>query len=180
MEQFWISELGPLTGTAEDAFSKTFSMVPDNTMALAKIYSFTNQEFDGQKHLRIDWIITDGDFKMQHVFQKLHVYDLDPKKRHKALNMFKLLYTMFDLKPTTMRPPEDENLKVFVNKHAGIKIQETAPNDKGRTYNWVSEVWPVAGFKSETGKTIVVESALTRNASRVVQPQDGLDMDIPF
>lgn len=180
MDNFWVSELGPLSGTADDAFAKTFSMVPDNTMALAKIHGFTNQEFDGQKHLKIDWVITDGEFKGKHVFQKLHVYDVDPKKRHKSLNMLKLLYTMFDLKPATMGAPTDDHLRSFVNKHAGIKIQETAPNDKGRTYNWVSEVHTAAGFKSETGHTVVVNSALSRHSRIVPEPQDDLDMDLPF
>ena len=34
---FWDSELGPITGSTDDAFVKSFSVIPDGTMALASI-----------------------------------------------------------------------------------------------------------------------------------------------
>ena len=74
MSDFWTSELGEVTGSAADAFAKSFTQIPDGTMALAKIEAFINAEYQGNKYLSIDWLLTDGDFKGQKVNQKLKVY----------------------------------------------------------------------------------------------------------
>lgn len=194
---FWDSELGDVTGKAEDAFAKQFTQIPDGTKALAKIESFTNQVYkdSGFKYLNIEWILQDGDFKGQKVQQKLKVYggdqyDKDPMKtRHRALNMLKLLYELFKVKPKHSNPPTDQDLASFSGKIAGIKIRETAPNDKGKQYNWVAEVHPSQGFKSETGVglSIVAQTAVSSYSSSSIPSDspfnnsapDPLD-DVPF
>jgi hypothetical protein len=156
---FWDSDLGEVTGKAEDAFAKQYTQIPDGTKALAKIESFTNQTHkeSGFKYLNVEWALTDGDFKGHKVQQKLKVYggdkfDKDPMKtRHRALNMLKLLYQLFRINPKHANPPTDQDLAYFVGKVAGIKIRETEPNEKGRQYNWVGEVHESKGFKSENG-----------------------------
>lgn len=161
---FWDSEIGEITGTAEDSFAKTFKQIPDGTMATAKIDSFVNVLFEntGFRFIEINWILTGGDFKGQKVQQKLKVYggdvhDKDPAKtKHRSLNMFKLLYKLFGMKPRHANDPTDDDLALFVGKEAGIQIRETEPNEKGKQYNWVSEVHPVKGFKCETGVSVVV------------------------
>ena len=162
MSGFWSSDLGEVTGKAEDAFAKSFTQIPDGTMALAKIESFINAEYEGSKYLSIDWVLTAGDFKGAKVNQKLRVYGdtmaRDPAKtRHRALNMLKLIYDMFKVQPKNGNPPTDQDLAVFAGKMAGIRIRETEPNDQGRQYNWVSEVHKAEGFKCETGIKLVVE-----------------------
>jgi len=194
MSAFWESELGEITGNAADAFVKSFKQIPDGTTALARIDSFTNAEYQGNKYLSIDWILTDGDFKGQKVNQKLKVWgdarDKDPMRtRHRALNMLKLIYQLFNIKPKSSEPPTDMELSSFNGKIAGLKIRETEPNDEGKQYNWVSEVHGAQGFKSETGvSTIVthvnkayvnVDSAFSRNTERA-QAMKELDADIPF
>lgn len=195
MSGFWESELGEVTGNASDAFAKQFTQIPDGTMALAKIDTFINAEYQGFKYLMIEWLLTDGDFKGQKVQQKLKVfggeaYDKDPAKtKHRALNMFKLIYQTFNMKPKHSNDPTDQDLASFLGKVAGIKIRETEPNEKGKQYNWVAEVHHSKGFKCETGVKLVVthtniqpdreplDSAFSRQASLPVA--DDLD-DIPF
>jgi hypothetical protein len=182
MEQFWISPLGELTGKPEDAYTRQFKQIPDDTLALAQIAAFTNEEHEGKKHLKIDWVLTDGDFTGQHVFQKLHVFDDEPKKRHRSLNLLMLMYKTYNLSPKSKDAPSNADLMVFKGKEYGIKIQLTEPNDKGKQYTWVSEIHPVAGFKCETGnvQSVVhhVDTALSRNAdSRLTEV---LEDDIPF
>jgi hypothetical protein len=183
---FWDSEVGEVTGKAQDAFAKQFTQIPDGTKALAKIESFTNQVYKdtGFKYLNIEWVLTDGDFKGCKVQQKLKVYggdqyDKDPMKtRHRALNMLKLLYQLFNIKPKHTNPPTDQDLAAFIAKVAGIKIRETAPNDKGKQYNWVAEVHASQGFKSETGigMQVVAQAAFTTDTS----PPPFDDSDVPF
>ncbi len=195
---FWESELGEVTGSAEDAFAKSFTTVPDGTMALAKIEKFfTDENKEGFKCLTINWSLTDGDFKGSNVVQKIKVfggepkYDKDPAKtRHRALNMLKLLYQQFGLRPTGAGAPTDQELAVFHGKIAGIKVRETDPNEEGKTFNWVSEVHKAQGFKCETGIKLVVthtnkqtdlfDSAFNRNPKGQDPGLEGMIDDVPF
>src|ERR1700750_1915181 len=125
---FWESEIGEVTGKSEDAFAKQFTQIPDGTKALAKLESFTNQEYkdSGFKYLNIEWVLMEGDFRGQKVQQKLKVYGGDQfdkdsaKTRHRALNMLKLLYQLFDIKPKHTNPPSDQDLAIFGGKMAGL------------------------------------------------------------
>lgn len=198
MSGFWESELGDVTGSAADAFAKTFTQIPDGTMALAKIETFINAEYQGNKYLLVEWLLTDGDFRGQKVQQKIKVWgdprDKDPAKtRHRALNMLKLMYQTWNMKPKHSNAPTDQDLASFIGKAAGIKIRETEPNDQGKQYNWVSEVHETKGFVCETGTGLVItktpshnyndhsqgpiDSAFSRNNN--AQLDDNLD-DIPF
>ena len=189
---FWHSELGDLTGTAESAFTKSFDLIPDGTMALSKIKEFKNDSFGGDKFYKIEWVVIEGDFKGQHVFQKIKTYDPKPTTRHTALNMMMLIFKMFGISPQSGNPPSDQELRVFCDKIAGIKVQETKPNDEGKQYNYVSEVHPAAGFVSVTGHRKIVsavvthahghgplDSALTRNARKSTVDEFDSE-DIPF
>jgi len=192
---FWESDLGEITGNAADAFAKQFTQIPDGTMALARIDSFVNAVNDnGMRYLNIDWVLTGGDFKGQKVNQKLKVYDADPmdknpdRTRHRALNMFKLIFQLYKLKPTHAGEPTDKDLSVFLNKEAGIKIRETEPNANGKQYNWVAEIHEAKGFVCETGNGLPVskatyekntgDTAFSRNQNSGVASVP--DDDIPF
>lgn len=191
MSDFWSSEMGVVTGSAEDAFAKTFTRIPDGTMALARIEKFKNDLNDktGETFLSIEWLLTDGDFKGQKVTQKIKAFDQDPKAKHRALNMLKLLYQLYDVKPKDSLPPSDDFLKAsFVGKPGGIKIRETEPDKHtGKQYNWVAEVHTAKGFKCETGIKLVVthenimpdglETAFDRNKKVATS---SMDDDIPF
>ncbi len=177
---FWQSELGELSGKAEDAFTRVFSVIPDGTAAIAKVEKFTLKD----DLYTIEWLLTAGDYKGQHVFQKIHAFDKDPKKKHRALNMLKYLYSLYQIQPKHGDIPTDDDLKVFIGKHAGIKIQEwSMPKKEGPGFiegNWVAEVHPASNFQCVTGvKAEVVhnnlESAFSRNSG---VPE--LESDLPF
>lgn len=189
---FWESEIGEITGTSADAFAKTFTIIPDGTSALARVDSFVNSEYQGNKYLSINWILTEGAFKGQKVTQKLKVFGdvnaKDPAKaRHRALNMLKLMYQLFGVKLSHGGEPTDADLAAFSGKIGGIVIRETQPNSEGNQYNWVSEIHEAKGFKSETGIKLLVtktnnqspdlyDSAFNRNAS----PLKTVDVEIPW
>lgn len=183
---FWTSPLGSkLTGTPEDSFSASFKTIPSGTTALAKIEKFALQEYMGEQHYQVEWVLTDGDYKGRHIFQKIHAFDKDSTRRHRFLNMLMLIYNMFHVKPKDANPPQDDELRVFIGKHAGILIEEWEKD--GRSGNWVSEIHPVDGFKSITGVSVEtsfshesggVDSAFDRyNSSKdAVATED----DVPF
>jgi hypothetical protein len=109
---FWKSEMGEVTGKADDAFLKDFSIIPDGTMGLAKIESFIKIEDKraGMLYYAIDWQLIAGDFKGRRVTQKIKAFDPDPKARHRALNMLKLIYMLFHTKPASSEEPSDTEL----------------------------------------------------------------------
>lgn len=193
---FWQSELGDITGSAEDAYAKpmNFTIIPDGTKALAKIDSFVSDEFNGMKSLNVTWELINGEFKGRKIIQKLKVFDYDlrdkdPKRtKHRALNMLKLIYQLFKVQPAHGNAPSDDELAVFVGKIAGLKIQETSADDAGKVRNYISEVHAPQGFKEETGIQRIVsavvthsnqrhselDSALSRNAGYQTVPDDAL------
>ncbi len=188
---FWASEVGTITGNESEAFAKSFVLIPDGTKAVARICRMQNTEYNGSKSITVEWELIEGDFKGRSVTQRLKVFDKDSNARYRALNMLKLLYDKFGLKPVHSNAPTDNDFKVFINKKAGILIRETEPNENGKQYNWVSEVHSEQGFKSETGVKLVVEHV--NNASVTVKNDDAfsrynesvannskLDDDIPF
>lgn len=191
---FWKSQLGEVTGNPDEAFAKSFRQIPDGTMALAKINSFVNQEYkeNNFKYLQIEWLLTDGEFKGQKVQQKLKVfggdhYDKEPEKtRHRALNMLKLIYKLFNVTPTHAEPPADQDLAIFIGKIAGIKIRETEPNEKGKQYNWVAEIHASTGFVCQTGLGLpIIPRKKTMNYSHDIDnallSQDAFhNDDMPF
>jgi hypothetical protein len=185
MSNFWESEIGEISGTVDEAFSKTYSQIPDSTTAISRIEGFENKEYMGTQYLQIQWVLTEGEFAGRHVFQKLHVFDHDAKKRHRFLNLLKLIYGLFNIKPLDAEPPSDQFLMRFKDKVAGIKIQLTEPNkDTGKQYNWVSEVAPAKGFECVTGyspapqRKVPEGSAFSRNPKGNEYLDD--DSDIPF
>lgn len=183
---FWQSELGEISGKAEDAFTRMFKIIPDGTMALARIEKFSLVNANDKQFYNINWVLTGGDYKGANVFQKIHAFDSDPKKRHKALNMLKYIYDMFHVKPSSANAPQDADLMVFKGKFAGIKIQEwsnIAPDGRLMEGNFVSEVHEAQGFKCETGVKLDaqpmqsgVDSAFSRNPKGSQPVED----DIPF
>ena len=184
---FW-NEDQPITGNPQDAFTKAFSgTIPDNTMATACIESALNDEYNGIKTIKVEWRLTDGDFKGKHVFQKLKVFDTEPKARHKAKNMLKLLFTMFHVKQLNPDSfPTDQDLAQMVQRHAGIRIQEWVmdmPDGTVGSGNYVSEVHQPTNFVCVTGKHKEAPlvppkhygASTTKNA-----PPEFIDSDLPF
>lgn len=183
---FWTSELGEITGKPEDAFAGNFILIPDGTKSLSKIENMSNESDNFGSYINISWQLIDGEFKGRKINQKLRVVlsgnDDKAKYAHKrALNMLKLIYDMFGVKPKTSMAPTDEDLSIFVNKIAGIVIFETQPNHDGKQYNRIGEVHDSKDFVSQTGVKLVVssstvESAFSRNSGSTYIPKD----DIPF
>ena len=185
---FWHSEVGPISGAPEDAYTKPMAdNIPDGTMALARIESVLNDNYQGTRTIKIEWIITSDPFKNRHVFQKLKVYDPEPKVRHKALNLLKLCFDMFHVKQLSADgEPTDQDLAQMVHRHAGIKIQEwhmVKGDGSMGSGNWISEIHSTQNFVPVVGKHKDVPlvppkhygASTTKNA-----PAEFIDSDLPF
>lgn len=192
---FWESKTGnTITGKLEDARLPDFTVIPDGTMALAKIDVFVLVEktntYTGaeESYYEVTWKVTSDDFKGRIVSQKLKVFEGKPESIDRNLNMMKLIMDLCLFKPKHSNAPSDDDLRPMIGKVLGVKIREwSMPKKDGSGVmegNFVSEVWPIDKFKCEIGKKLEVvhtmplgiESALTRNANKKIE----LDDDIPF
>lgn len=181
MSDFWNSPLGEITGKPEDSFTKDFSIIPDQTIAEAVIKKFVLVEKENKyentldKYYEITYKLINGDYKNREVTQKIKVFHGTPESVHRNLNMFKLILSLCDFKPTHRNEPTDLELIMTTGKTICVKIREWSMPKKDGTGimegNFVSEVYKSGDMPTETGiKLPVVEvkgvpSALTRNSS---------------
>lgn len=177
---FWYSELGEITGLENDSFQKSYTIIPDGTLALAKILKFSNDKsFKGDDMLSIKWELTDGEFKGNEIKQTILVFHKTPFVKHRALNMLKLLYRLHNL-PLPQNNPSDHDLSLFTNRVSGLKISENHYN--GKTSNIVSEVHAPQGFICKTG--IKLDPPINVNAKSMVDSQyseyEQSQSNIPF
>ncbi len=194
MSNFWTSGSGTtITGRPEDSFIKDFSIIPDGTTALAKIKEFiivekTTQYAGEQKFMQITYKLTSGEFKDREVTQKIKPFDGTPQSIDRNLNMLKLVMELCDFNASHDVEPTSQDLMLMNGKILGIKIKEwSMPKTDGSGImegNFVGEVWPAAGFESETGikaehvHSMPSDSALSRNAKSRSEPD--FEDSLPF
>jgi hypothetical protein len=194
MSGFWTSGSGILPqGTPELAFLKDFTVIPNNTMAIAKIENFNNVSKDNkytgesEKYIHINWKIIDGEFKSREVSQKIKCFSGSAESIDRALNMLKLIMTLCHFSPSHPDAPTDDDLKKMIGKTCGIKIREySIPKDDGSKPvegNFVSECHQSIGFECQTGVKLetsvsipYIPSALTRNPKSM----GDFDDDVAF
>lgn len=184
MSNFWDG----ISGKSEEAFSKEIvDVLPNGTLATAKIIKATNESGSFGDNIQIQWELVSGEFTGRHLFQKLFIYDQKPERQLKARNMLKYLLDLFQVTVTPDAPPSDHELIRLVGKVAGLKIMEwQMERDNGAIAhgNNISEVHKAEGFLPITGKyrefkakKLGVDSALTRNNNK---QHNELNDDIPF
>jgi len=104
---FWISRTGKgISGSAEDAFTRDFELIPNNTMALAKIASFVNNK---NEYLEVMWKITSDSYKNREVRQKIKCFSGKDEQIDRALNMLKLIMDLCTFKPSHGDAPSNED-----------------------------------------------------------------------
>jgi hypothetical protein len=187
-----MSFYGTATGDPSKAFTPEFTLIPNNTSALAKIKSFEviskdTQYAGAQKFFQIVWEIVSEEFKGRQITQKIKAFNGKPEQIERNLNMLLLIMKLSDFQPLHDNEPNNQELMRMNGKIHGIKIREWSmeKEDGSGTAegNFVAEVHPATGFNVEKGEKIErvhsspVESAFSRNAQN---KGPELDMDIPF
>lgn len=200
MTNFWTPPSGnKITGEADKAFLSDFSIIPENSKAVASIKKFVRVDKDAneytgkQSYLEITYKLIDGDFKGREVSQKIKCFDGTDTSLERNLNMLMLVMKLCDFKPTHGGEPTAEELAGMQGTVLGIVIGEwsIAKKDGGiMEGNNVREVYSAEGFECETGVkveskpepvTSMPESAFTRDkARRDADAKEMMDDDIPF
>ena len=144
MSSFWTTsdnqEIKPTT-TFESGGGN--SVIPDNTTCLAMIDEAMLSSYEGNTHISIRWQVLEPPvYKGRKVFQKVKVFDTDPKVSDKAKKMLAAIDANAGGKlAQSNEAPSDISLaKALLSKPMLIKVMVWEMND--RTGNWVSMVSP--------------------------------------
>lgn len=193
---FYESKSGmKMDGSEENANLRSFTTIPDGTRARAVIkdykYAQGTDPNQPQEYYEVTYQLLEGEFKSQQVTQKIKAFELDPKKRDRAINQMIRLFNLCNYKPKHKGAPTDEDLKPMQNKIIGIEIGQWVMDY--RTGNFVRGTYPSEGFEPCTGTLLEVENeaphSLPSSASKSSQAysnvpppisQDYTEDDIPF
>lgn len=189
MSKFWESPLGQLTGLPADSFVFQYDnrRVPNNSFLSCKVSKVSWDHDDYKNEDVLDFYFTCNNSEFAGISSRLRIrpYSTTDEVKHRNLNLLKLVYNMFGVRPSHAGAPNDTDFAQFIGKPCGCRWQLTDPNDKGYTYNYISEVHPIQGFTDSVGEETVVtstpaskvDSAFERNRNNA---PDLTDEDIPF
>lgn len=136
---FFTSTTGRVVdGSDAKAFSNAFPSLPDGLCAPACIKKFTQEEYEDEIYYQVIWSILEGEFKGCSVKQRITVYDANPDKAERALNMMYRIFKLCDHKTDYVDAPDSVDLLPMTNKMCDIKIGNGVIEGVDRT--WVREV----------------------------------------
>lgn len=92
--------------------------------------------------IKLRWDVIDGEYKKRVVFQKVHVFSADAKKKDKAINMLAAIDTNAGGALMKLgREPSDFDLATnLTNKPMTIRVRIWETEDKTKKGNWVDAV----------------------------------------
>jgi hypothetical protein len=142
---FWTTSEGKSAATeATGKFeaSSSYELIPDGTTALAIITKPSIEQYNGDEYINVEWTIVKPDaFKNRKIFQKVRVWDSNPKKADKAKAMLANIDKNAGGKLAKLdKDPTNESLAVLTGKTMLIKILIWNIDDK--TGNYIGAVSP--------------------------------------
>ena len=156
------------TGDEKDAFAGGFTLIPENTTAIAEIQTATLVD-DKDKYYEFTWQIIDGEHAGRKLWQKVQVFNKNADKAKRAKNMLMLLFRLCSITPPK-GAPGDLDLMPFQGKLCSLLIRQW--HIEGKEGNYVAEVH-AADYKPAVS---VIDSAFSRNPANAKPAED----EIPF
>ena len=148
MSKFWLKSDGLQAMGKIEEYSEEFKLIPDGALVDAMIDKFVTKENNwGEKVYTVTWKIINGEFKNRLVWQDIRAFNTDAEKpyiRDSAIELLLYLYRIFNLQAPNNEPTEEE-LCVFWDKTAQLKIKQTKPKEGGKIRNYVAYVTAPGG-----------------------------------
>ena len=168
---FWTTSEGKSAtteATGKFEASASYELIPDGTTALAIITKPSIEQFQGDEYINVEWTIVKPDaFKNRKIFQKVRVWDNNPKKADKAKSMLANIDKNAGGKLAKLdKDPTNETLQVLTGKTMLIKILIWSIDDK--TGNYIGAVSPRT-----------TEEAAPAPTPKLVEIDDD-NFDVPF
>lgn len=160
---FWQTSDGKTATQTTGAFESggSIELIPENTTCLAMITEANIAEYQGDEYINLAWTVTKPDaYKNRKVFQKVRIFDIETKKRDKALQMLAAIDKNAGGKLAKIdTAPTNETLLNIMQKQMLIKVMVWDMNDKKG--NWIAAVSP-------------------RQTQETAPAPEPVDDDIPF
>lgn len=156
--------------------------IPSNTSVLAAIDEAKIDDYQGEEYISLRWtILQPEEYKNRKIFQKVRVWDADPRKSDKAKRMLAAIDTNAGGKlMASGEEPSDLNLTIaLVNKPMVIKLQvwEIEKDDGSKASgNWVCAVSP----RNHQSKSQPQQKASVKKEGQQQVVGGGTNDDIPF
>lgn len=119
--------------------------IPAGTGVLAAPDEAAWAEYQGEEYISIRWVVlAPSDYKNRKVFQKVKVFDVDPKKADKAKRMLAAIDANAggQLMAGGGRPTNEDLARCLVNKPMQLRLEVWQTEDKSKAGNWVAAVAP--------------------------------------
>lgn len=170
--QLSTGETAKSTGVME--MSGNMEPIPNNTNVLASIIEAKIETYNEESSIKLSWtVLAPNEYKNRRIFQKVRVYDADPSKRDKHIQMLASIDANCGGKLVASgREPTDQLLtQCLLNHPMVLKLGVWEMDDKKG--NWVQAVSP----RKQTGAAQQQPPAQPQQ-----QAAPNLDMDdsIPF
>jgi len=142
---FWTTSEGKSAtteATGKFEASASYELIPDGTTALAIITKPSIEQYNGDEYINVEWTVAKPEaYKNRKVFQKVRVWDSNPKKADKAKAMLANIDKNAGGKLAKLdKDPTNESLSVLTGKTMLIKILIWSIDDK--TGNYIGAVSP--------------------------------------
>jgi len=148
MSNFWVTSDNKkieATGAFTSGGGK-IENIPDDTTCLALIDEAGIAEYEGTEYVNLRWTIAEPiAYKGRKIFQKIRIYDADPKKADKAKEMLLNIDANCGGKlAESEEAPNDKSMaKALLNKLMLVKVLVWELN--GKSGNWIASVAPRKG-----------------------------------
>lgn len=152
------------------------SPMPDKTKAVSYVEEAKETEYNGERYYNLKWKVATGDHKNRVTFQKLRVFDTDPNKRDKALQMLMAINMNCGGKLHQLESaPTDMDLMTNIcNKPMMVEYGVWELDDKSKSGNWVRAISSAKGAPASKPAT---QSKPSQQAS---EPAIDFDDSVPF
>lgn len=125
-----------------------FKVLPEGTVVKVMMAKAEWKSYEGQKYINIEHKVIDGEHKGTVIFQKVKVYESDPKKSDKARIMLAAIDACAggNLQQLQDIPTDMDLMKHLQNKILMVKLGVWDMD--GKSGNWVNQVAPVGELEA--------------------------------
>ena len=141
--------------------------IPDGTKLKSAITEAKWSEYQGSRYISLRWDVLAGEYAKRVIFQKVKVYDEDPKKADRQRNMLAAIDANCGGKLMQIEgePSDIDLLKCLANKPVIIRVGVWELDD-GKKGNWVTAV-DSSGKVSQPAKKQDAESEKKANEQSI-------------
>ena len=141
--------------------------IPDGSELKSAITEAGWKEYEGVRYINLRWDVLDGEYKKRVIFQKVKVYDPDPKKADRQRNMLAAIDANCGgkLQQIEGEPSDIDLLKCLANRPVVIRVG-VWELDNGNNGNWITAVRS-SGKVSQSAKKQDAESEKKSNEQSI-------------